>query len=102
MARIFLTGATGFVGSHVLPALLGAGHSVVALVRNDARASALQARVAASPGRLETRIGHVNDRPSLEAALLGCDAVGHLVALPRDWSDGADLERVNEIGRAHV
>ena len=102
MARIFLTGATGFVGSHVLPALLGAGHSVVALVRSDARAAALQARVAASPGRLETRIGHVDDRQSLDAAMLGCDAVVHLVALPRDWSDGADLERVNALGTAYV
>jgi len=102
MARVFLTGATGFVGSHVLPALLGAGHSVTALVRSDARATALLARVAASPGKLETRIGHVNDRASLDAAMVGCDAVVHLVALPRDWNDGADLERVNAVGTATV
>jgi len=100
MARVFLTGATGFVGSHVLPALLGAGHSVTALVRSDARATALLARVAASPGKLETRIGTVNDRASLDAAMVGCDAVVHLVALPRDWNDGADLERVNAVGTA--
>ena len=102
MARVFLTGATGFVGSHVLPALLNAGHSVTALVRSDARATALLARTAASPGKLETRIGHVNDRPSLDAAMVGCDAVVHLVALPRDWNDGADLERVNAVGTATV
>ena len=102
MARVFLTGATGFVGSHVLPALLSAGHSVTALVRSDARATALLARVAASPGKLETRIGHVNDRASLDAAMVGCDAVVHLVALPRDWNDGADLERVNAVGTATV
>ena len=102
MARVFLTGATGFVGSHVLPALLNAGHSVTALVRSEARATALLARVAASPGRLETRIGHVNDRAALDAAMVGCDAVVHLVALPRDWNDGADLERVNAVGTATV
>ena len=102
MARVFLTGATGFVGSHVLPALLGAGHSVTALVRSDARATALLARVAASPGKLETRIGAVNDRASLDAAMAGCDAVVHLVALPRDWNDGADLERVNAVGTATI
>ena len=102
MARVFLTGATGFVGSHVLPALLDAGHSVTALVRSEARATALLARVAASPGKLETRIGQVNDRASLDAAMVGCDAVVHLVALPRDWNDGADLERVNAVGTATV
>ena len=102
MARVFLTGATGFVGSHVLPALLGAGHSVTALVRSDARATALQARVAASPGKFETRIGTVNDRASLDAAMVGCDAVVHLVALARDWNDGADLERVNAVGTATI
>ena len=102
MARVFLTGATGFVGSHVLPALLNAGHSVTALVRSDARATALLARVAASPGKLETRIGHVNDRASLDAAMVGCDAVVHLVALSRDWNDGADLERVNAVGTATI
>jgi len=102
MARVFLTGATGFVGSHVLPALLSAGHSVTALVRSDARATALLARVAASPGKLETRIGTVNDRASLDAAMAGCDAVVHLVALPRDWNDGADLERVNAVGTATI
>lgn len=102
MARVFLTGATGFVGSHVLPALLNAGHSVTALVRSEARATALLARVAASPGRLGTRIGHVNDRAALDAAMVGCDAVVHLVALPRDWNDGADLERVNAVGTATV
>ncbi len=102
MARVFLTGATGFVGSHVLPALLNAGHSVTALVRSDARATALLARVAASPGKLETRIGTVNDRASLDAAMVGCDAVVHLVALARDWNDGADLERVNAVGTATI
>jgi NADH dehydrogenase len=58
--------------------------------------------VAASPGKLETRIGHVNDRASLDAAMVDCDAVVHLVALPRDWNDGADLERVNAVGTATV
>jgi uncharacterized protein YbjT (DUF2867 family) len=43
--KVVLTGATGFVGSHVLPELHGHGHEVTALVRGDA-----QADIVAAPG----------------------------------------------------
>lgn len=39
--RIFLTGATGFIGSHIIPELLGAGHSVLGMTRSDAGAKTL-------------------------------------------------------------
>ena len=98
MARIFLTGGSGFVGSHVLPALLEAGHEVVALARTPRAAAAISQRNAAHAARLTTRIGDVTDPATLPAALAGCDAVVHLVALPRDWNKGADLLRVNTAG----
>ena len=98
MARIFLTGGSGFVGSHGLPALLEAGHQVVALARTPRAAAAISQRNAAHAARLTTRIGDVTDPATLPAALAGCDAVVHLVALPRDWNKGADLLRVNTAG----
>ncbi len=42
--KVALTGATGFIGSHVMAELLGHGHEVTALVRDDATADAVRAR----------------------------------------------------------
>ena len=102
MARIFMTGASGFVGSHVLPALLGAGHTVTALARNEKVEVALRTRYAAAASALQIHIGDVASPATLEGALRGHDAVVHLVALARDWNGGADLERINVGGTVNM
>ena len=102
MARIFMTGASGFVGSHVLPALLGAGHTVTALARNEKVEVALRTRHAAAASALQIHIGDVASPATLEGALRGHDAVVHLVALARDWNGGADLERINVGGTVNM
>jgi uncharacterized protein YbjT (DUF2867 family) len=50
MSMVLLNGAKGSVGSHVLPALLSAGHDVVALVRSDEAAAAVCAPSRGSRG----------------------------------------------------
>ena len=100
MARIFLTGATGFVGSHVLPDLLGRGHAVTALARTEKSAAALRARYPTAASALQVHRGDVANPTTLTGALRDHDVVVHLVALARDWSGGADLDRINVGGTA--
>ena len=103
MSTILLTGATGFVGSHVLPALLEAGHRVQALVRSDDAGARLVQRLA--PERraaVELRIGDVTTPESLPEAVRGADAIVHLVAIPRDFDGGASLRLVNTEGTRNL
>lgn len=102
MAKVLLTGASGFVGSHVLPALLDAGHHVVALCRSERVGAKVQSRIERGGERLHVRVGDIENEDSVVAAATGCDAIVHLVAIPRDWSGGRELDRVNHLGTAHV
>ena len=80
---ILITGATGFIGPHIVHALRAEDRSVRALVRDPASAGRLHA------WGCETAIGDVNDPGSLRRAAEGCDTVIHLVAIitgtPRDF-----------------
>lgn len=70
--RYFVTGATGFIGAHVARQLREAGHEVVAVVRDPAKAKLL-ARVGVRVHR-----GDITDRESLRAPMTGADGVFHL------------------------
>jgi uncharacterized protein YbjT (DUF2867 family) len=75
---VLVTGATGFVGSHVVDRLAGDGKAVRALVRREADAERF-----AREG-LSTVLGDVTDPGSLSAAVSGCDSVVHLVGIIRE------------------
>src|SRR5437868_4685460 len=77
MSKVALTGATGFIGSHVLSELQGHGHEVLALVRNEEQAVLLADRGAASA------VVDLYDRPALVSLLRQADGAIH-TASPGD------------------
>ncbi len=77
--RVFLTGATGFVGSHVAQALHAAGADLRLLTRKTSRTEHLLALNA------DLVIGDLRDAESLRNALSGCDALIHVAADYRLW-----------------
>jgi nucleoside-diphosphate-sugar epimerase len=91
--RVFVTGATGFIGTELVRELIAAGHRVRGLTRSDAGVEQLQAAGA------EVLRGDLTDLDSLRRGATGMDAVVNL-AFSHDWSkfaqNGADEVRAIE------
>ena len=92
--NVFLTGATGFVGSHLVKGLLAAGHRVRALERSMGKART------SAPG-IEYVPGDILQAASLRDVMPGCDAVIHLVGTIAE-AKGATFERVHHEGTRKV
>ncbi len=101
--RVFITGASGWIGSAVGPELIGAGHQVTGLARSDASAAALTAAGA------QVHRGTLDDLDSLRSAAAASDGVIHLafkhdIAFSGDFQGAADADRraIETFGEALV
>lgn len=94
---LLVTGATGFLGRHLLPALCRNGFAVRALVREPEAHLWLHRYPNVTPVQ-----GDVLDTASLERALDGVDGVVHAAGRFRFWGRYADFQAVNIEGTRHV
>lgn len=90
--RVFVTGASGWIGSATIPQLVAAGHEVIGLARSDAAAEAVTA-AGGTPHR-----GSLDDLDSIRAGAEGSDGVIHL-GFKHDFSD---METAGRTERAVV
>lgn len=91
-----VTGATGFVGSHLVEALLLRGEQVRALVRPTS-----QTRPLRDLG-VDVRVGNLRDNATLVAAAQGVERIFHCAALVSDWGDPAAFQEANVHGVRNV
>jgi dihydroflavonol-4-reductase len=93
VARIFVTGASGFIGGALVTRLLERGEDVVALARSDASAAAVGQR------GLEVVRGDVLDEDSLAAGMAGCELSYHVAGINTHCPPDPNLLlRVNGLG----
>lgn len=85
--KIFISGGTGFVGSHLKKALLERGHTVRLLIHR---------RTGGVEAGIEPVVGDVTRLETFSAAVAGCDAIMHLVGIIREFpSRGVTFERLH-------
>jgi dihydroflavonol-4-reductase len=95
--KVFVTGATGFVGSHVARVLAGQGADLRLLVRSSSDLRNIQGLTA------DRVIGDLRDPDSIEKAMAGCDVVFHVAADYRLWvRDPEQMYRANVEGTRAV
>lgn len=107
LGKIFITGANGFIGSHLVEKLLENGHQVTALCKynSESRAQHLEGAKRAFGERLTTVFGDIRDQSFIEHVSIGHQTVFHLAALigiPYSYDAPASYLQTNVFGTYNV
>ena len=95
--KIFITGATGYIGNLLALKLADAGHCIHALIRDDKRASMLK------HDNIKVFFGDINNREEIGNALRDCEQVYHLAGHVKTWmKDPSVIYKVNVEGTLNV
>ena len=95
--KLFVTGATGFVGGHLVRKLADSGHKMCCLIRESSRATLLEELGASLV------VGDVTKKETLTAGMTGCDGVIHLANIYSLWERDKSLySKVNIEGTRNV
>jgi len=96
MRKNLVTGGSGFLGSHVIDALIGRGEDVIALVRNSSDKAYLES--------IGTKLafGDLNDAESIKRAAQGVDRIYHCAALAADWGTWEEFRDANATGVRNI
>ncbi len=78
--KYLITGATGYIGTQLTKRLVAEGNTVHALYRSESKVGELK-----DLSNVILKKGDLLDKPSLEAAVAGCDAVFHVAAFAKPW-----------------
>jgi NAD dependent epimerase/dehydratase len=105
--KVLVTGAEGFIGSHVVEGLCDAGHDVIAYVLYNSFGTAgwLDSPGFQAKGQLQVVAGDVRDADSIQAAMGGQDIVVHLaalIAIPYSYQAPRSYMETNAIGTMNV
>jgi UDP-glucose 4-epimerase len=102
MTTCLVTGGAGFIGSHLVDALLAGGHSVRVL---DNFSTGREANLAAVRDRIDLRVGDLTDLEAVRAAVQGVELVFHqgaLASVPRSVKDPLATHQACATGTLHV